>query len=169
LIAEERHEHRHTERLLRAMVRTPVVLEGLLSGVDQGRALAATDGPEGWSVVEVVCHLRDFDGFFQGRVELMLVEEHPMLPAYDHERIALERGYRHDDLGRALATLLEHREGFVALFADLSPDQWARTGIHPEMGPISVLDAATQLVLHDVDHTEQITRCLGLAERLPIG
>lgn len=154
------------DRLHRAIVRTPVILQGLLTNVDQRRAMEATDGPDGWSVVEVVCHLRDFDGFFQGRVELMLAEERPTLPAYDHERIALERDYRHDDLRRALAALVAHRSGFVRLLAGLRAEQWSRSGFHPEMGSITVLDAATQLLLHDIDHTEQITRCLGLAERL---
>ena len=63
---------------------------------------------------------------------------------------------------------MAHRRGFVALFTGLAAEQWARIGVHPEMGSISVLDAATQLVLHDIDHTEEITRCLGLAERLPV-
>ena len=156
------------ERLHRALVRTPVVLQGLLVGVDQERAVAATDGPDGWSVVEVVCHVRDFDGVFQGRVEQMLAEEHPALAAYDHERIAVERDYRHDDLRRALAVLVEHRVGFLRLFAGLDAERWGRTGVHPELGTISVLDAATQVVLHDIDHTEQIARCLGLAERLDV-
>ena len=153
------------ERLLRSIVRTPVILRGLLSGADQQRALSATDGPDGWSVLEVVCHLRDFDSFFQERVELMLADDSPALPAYDHELIAVERNYRGDDLAGALAALVEHRAGFIRLFEGLDPDQWSRTGVHPEMGPISVLDAATQVVFHDIDHTEQITRCLGLAER----
>lgn len=156
------------ERLLRSVVRTPVILQGMLGGVDQRRALGATDGPDGWSVLEIVCHLRDFDHFFQERVELMLAEERPGLPAHDHERIAVERNYRGDDLGVALAALVRHRAGFVRLFTGLAPEQWDRPGIHPEMGEISVLDAATQLVLHDIDHTEQVARCLGLAERLPI-
>ena len=51
--------------LLRSMSRTPVILEGLLNGVDQGRATAATDGPDGWSVVEIVCHLREQKGLSQ--------------------------------------------------------------------------------------------------------
>ncbi len=98
----------------------------------------------------------------------MLAEEHPPLPAHDHVRIAVDRDYSHDDLGRALAALLAHRVGFIARFAGLGAEQWTRTGIHPEMGSISVLDAAAQVVLHDIDHTEQITRCVGLAERLPV-
>ena len=35
------------------------LLEALLDGYTQAQALAARGGEEGWSIVEVVCHLRD--------------------------------------------------------------------------------------------------------------
>jgi hypothetical protein len=146
--------------------RTPVILHGLLHGVTQERAMAATDGPDGWSVVEVVCHLRDFEGFFRERVELMLREDNPELPAYDHEALAIERDYQHQELRLALAVLLEERREFIALLESLRPEQFERTGIHPENGLITVLDAAVQLTHHDINHIDQITRCLGLSERL---
>lgn len=154
------------DRFITNARRTPVILHGLLNGVSQEQAMAATDGPDGWSVVEVVCHLRDFEGFFRHRVELMLREDNPELPAYDHEALAIERDYQHQSLRDALAVLLEERRGFLALFESLRPEQYARCGVHPENGPISVLDALVQLTNHDITHLDQITRCLGLSERL---
>lgn len=151
------------DRLLAGMKRTPIVLNGLLHDVSQERAASATDGPGGWSVVEIVCHLRDFDGFFRGRAELMLTGENPMLPAYDHLSIAVERDYAHQDLRAALATLAEERRRFVTLLSGLDADQWQRGGVHPEAGPMRVIDSAFQVVLHDLDHAQQIARCLGLA------
>lgn len=153
-------------RYLAHMIRTPTILHGLLAGVSQERAQAATDGPDGWSVVQIVCHLRDFEGFFRGRVELMLNQDNPVLPAYDHEALAIERDYQNQDLRAALATLLEERRAYHSLFSSLRPEQWERVGQHPEAGPMSVLDAAIQVASHDVDHIEQIARCLDLAPRL---
>jgi hypothetical protein len=146
--------------------RTPVLLHALLNGVSQERAMAATDGPDGWSVVQVVGHLRDFEGFFRDRVELMLSQENPELPAYDHEALAIERDYQHQDLRAAAADLLERRRGFLALFERLSPEDYVRGGVHPENGPITVFDALVQLTHHDLTHLDQIARCLGLSDRL---
>lgn len=154
------------DRFIANARRTPVILNALLSGVSPDRAMNATDGPDGWSVVEVVCHLRDFDGFFRGRVELMLGEENPVLPAYDHEALATERDYQGQDLREAFASLLDQRRSFLELLAGLTPEQLARTGIHPENGPISVFDAIVQLTHHDLTHLDQIARCLELSDRL---
>ena len=42
-----------------ALAAAPDALEGALAGVDADLARRAHGGDEGWSVVEVVCHLRD--------------------------------------------------------------------------------------------------------------
>ena len=158
----------HPARFQRSLVRTPVILQGLLRDVDNEQARSATDGPDGWSVLQIVCHLRDFEGFFRGRAELALTQANPKLPAYDHEHIAIERDYQSQDLQNALATFIEERKRFLRLMQSLDDAQWARMGLHPELGWISVLDMAMQVTLHDIDHTEQITRCLGLVDRLAV-
>jgi hypothetical protein len=155
-----------SDRFILDAKRTPVILHALLNGVTAERAMSATDGPDGWSVVQVVGHLRDFEGFFRGRVELMLSQDHPELPAYDHERLAIERDYQHLDLREVTADLLARRRGFLTLFESLAAAQWERGGVHPENGPITVFDALVQLTHHDLTHLDQIARCLGLADRL---
>jgi hypothetical protein len=45
--------------LLDAFRATPDILEGLLEGCTEEQARAARGGDEGWSIVEVMCHLRD--------------------------------------------------------------------------------------------------------------
>lgn len=154
------------DRFIADARRTPVILHALLHGVTPERAMSATDGPDGWSVVQVLCHLRDFEGFFRGRVELMLAQENPDLPGYDHEALAIERDYQHQDLRAVFADLLEQRRAFTALFETLTPEQFARGGVHPENGPITVFDALVQLTHHDLTHLDQIARCLGLSDRL---
>jgi len=154
------------DRFITNARRTPVLLHALLHGVTRERAMEATDGPDGWSVVEVVCHLRDFEGFFRHRAELMLTEDNPDLPAHDHEALAIDRDYQHQDLREAQAVLLEERRLFISLFESLRPEQFARSGIHPENGQITVMDSLIQLTNHDITHLDQIARCLDLSDRL---
>ena len=145
---------------LYAMEMTARTLGHLLAPVSQEQAMTLRDGADGWTIVEVVCHLRDFDGFFRGRAELMLAEETPLLPAYDHEAIAIERNYNADRLTDAYDALLRSRAATQTLFAGLTEEQWERGGIHPEVGPFSLTDAAFQVSLHDQTHTEQILKIL---------
>jgi hypothetical protein len=154
------------DRFIADARRTQVVLHGLLHGVSQQRAMDSRDGGDGWSVVEVVCHLRDFEGFFRGRVELMLDQDNPILPAYDQDALAIERDYQHQDVRVALAELLEQRRAFLVLFESFSEEQLQRDGVHPENGPIKIFDSLVQLTHHDLTHLDQIARCLGLSERL---
>ncbi len=133
----------------------------IVATLSDEHARALRDGDDGWSITEIVCHLRDFDEIFYQRAQMMLAEDHPQLPAYDHEAMAIERDYQAETLADAYGALQESRARFVDFFKSLSPEQWARGGIHPERDSFSMTDAAMQVPLHDLDHLEQITRVLG--------
>lgn len=154
-----------SDRFVRSLRRSPVILGAIIRDLDPERARTATDGPDGWSVVEIVCHLRDYEAIFKGRVERMLAEDNPALPGSDHEAMARDQRYQDQDLGTAHAAWLETRRAFLALLEPLLAEQWQRPGVHPEAGPYTVLDQVTRTALHDIDHTEQIVRALGLGER----
>jgi hypothetical protein len=152
-------------RLVTQMSKTPTILLGLVHGLTNEQARAATDGPDGWAVIEIACHLRDFDGYFQQRCHMMLAEKNPDLPSFDHEAIAIDQKYIEQDLATVLAAYVDSRRRFIALVESLDDEQLARPGVHPESGPITVLEQSFRSVLHDLDHTEQIARSLGRAER----
>ena len=151
------------QRHIALMQTTLAILGNVLAPVSQ--AVATTlrdghDGPKGWTVIEVVCHLRDFDGFFQQRAQMILAEEYPKLPAYDHEALAVERAYIDQDLHAVYAALTVSRQQYVEFFKGLSAEQWERAGVHPERGHFSLTDAVMQVGSHDCIHLEQITRIL---------
>ncbi len=148
------------KRQIAAMGATCAVLGHILAGLSDQRARALRDGADGWSITEIVCHLRDFDEFFYNRALMMLEQESPYLPSYDHEALAIERAYQQETLADAYIALSQSRRRFVDFFRALTPQQWARAGIHPERGPFSMTDALMQVSAHDLDHLEQITRVL---------
>ncbi len=135
----------------------------IVARLDDKKARSLRDGADGWSIMEIVCHLRDFDVIFYDRAVMMIAQEHPQLPAFDHEAMAIERDYQSQSLVGAYASLQVSRLRFVDFFKRLSPEQWARSGIHPERDSFSMTDAAMQVPLHDLDHIEQITRVLASA------
>jgi len=94
------------------------------------------------------------------RARMILEQEMPQLPAYDHDALAIERKYNEQDLQQVLAELAQSRAEFVAFFQQLTDEDWLRAGIHPEQGHFTLLDALLQVGSHDVNHLEQITRIL---------
>ncbi len=148
------------KRHIRLMRLTCQTLGNILAGVSQETATALRDGPDGWTTLEVVCHLRDFDCYFMERAQLMLKGDYPLLPAYDHERIAIAGEYNRQDLQQAYAELRASREQFAQFFEGLTEGQWALAGVHPENGHWTLLDSLVQVGSHDVTHLEQITRIL---------
>jgi hypothetical protein len=142
------------------MKTTCKILDNVLQEVTQEQATTLRDGPDGWSVVEVVCHLRDFDGFFHHRAIMMLEQDQPTLPGYDHEALAVEGNYNSEQLTEALAALKSSRQRFIDFFKSLTEEQWERTAIHPEREYFNMTEAVIQVGLHDVTHIEQITRIL---------
>ncbi len=148
---------------IRLMGDTVAILGHMLAGVD--RATATTlrdpnDGAAGWTVTEVVCHLYDFDGYFQERVRRIVAEEYPALVGYDHERLVVEHAYNSQDVHQVYTDLLASRRRFMELFRGLDEAQWQRSGIHPERGRFTLYDALLQVGAHDALHLEQIGRIL---------
>lgn len=148
------------ERQIHSMRLTCEILGNILGKVSDERARRLRDGADGWSIVEIVCHLRDFDEIFQARALMMLEQEGANLPGYDHEAMAIERGYQSESLGDAYDALASSRQRFAAFFESLTAAQWACAGLHPERGPFGMTDALMQVCAHDLDHLEQITRVL---------
>lgn len=118
------------------------------------------DGDKGWTALEVLCHLRDFDEIFYNRAVMMLEYDQPDLPAFDHEALAIENDYNEQHLQAVLLELQEKRNRFIHFWEDLGEEQWERGGNHPERDSFTMTDAAMQVGHHDANHIEQITRIL---------
>lgn len=148
------------ERQLGMMRLTCDTIGHIIQDVSADQARTLRDGADGWSIIEILCHLRDFDEIFYQRALMMLDQDHPLLPGYDHEAMAIERAYQREDLQDTYRILRSSRQRFIQFFESLAPQQWERSGIHPERGSFTMTDAAMQVGLHDLDHLEQITRVL---------
>lgn len=147
-------------KALRTLRKTSVLLDATLSTVSQAEAAARRDGPDGWSILFITCHLRDYEIAWRERVELMLVEDHPTFPAFDHHEAIVAHAYAAQDLQAVRADLQARRQSLIARLEGLDAAAWLRTGVHPEQGPGTILDVAINAGLHDLDHLEQLARCV---------
>lgn len=148
------------QRHLVLMHKSSRAIAHLAKTLTQEEAQSWRDGPEGWTILEILCHLRDFNDFFLHRAQLMRDHEHPDLPAYDHEALAMERAYNQQNLGEVIQAFRASRRAMFHFFRQLSDAEWERTGHHPERGHFSMTDAVIQVGHHDNDHLEQMTRVI---------
>lgn len=149
-----------THDLLDALRATPEVLTTLLTGVTQEEALAARGGDEGWSVVEVLCHLRDAEEYALQRATSMRDQENPDIQPYDQEALAVTRNYAAEDLHAALFAFIRFRQQHLAVLQGLSPEGWERPGNHLEAGHITLFNHSLHMACHDAIHCAQIARQL---------
>lgn len=148
--------------LLDALKATPETLTGLLAGVSETQARQAKGGDENWSVVEVICHLRDAEEIGLQRMQAMRDQENPLIVSYDQEALARERSYHDADLRAALAAFIAFRQRHVAELSTLTPEQWERSGQHNEIGTITIFAHSIHKASHDAIHCAQIARQLKL-------
>jgi hypothetical protein len=146
--------------LLDALKATPDTLAGLLAGISDSRARAATGGEENWSVVEIICHLRDAEEFFIQRMQSMRDQDNPLIIGYDQESLARERNYKAGNLQQALAGFNAFRQQTIKEYSFLSAEQWQRIGQHNELGQITIFAQAVHHAAHDAIHCAQIARQL---------
>lgn len=152
-------------RALSMMKTTLKIIENVLQNVSQEEATTYRDSGDGWTVLEVIGHLVDFEGFFRGRAEMMVAGDNPDLPAYDHEAIAIANKYNEKDLREQLAALRTSRELSREFYKGISAESWQKTGNHPERDSFDMTDSIVQYSMHDADHIEQITRILAEKQR----
>jgi hypothetical protein len=148
------------EKALRAMHNTSVILQAVLRDVSTEQAQRAFDGAGGWNVVEVVGHLNDWEQIFSKRSERMIAEDDPNLPGYNQEELVKQNGYAGKDLAAVLAEFLNRRRQHIDLLVRLNEEQWGRVGTYPSLGQVTLLEHATNISIHDVNHIEQIVHTL---------
>jgi hypothetical protein len=141
------------------MKRAPDDLAAAIRGRD-GSVLARRPDESNWAATEVICHLRDVEESFLGRLQTILAMDTPRLLPIEQERWAEERQYLRCDAELALGAFRGRRLETLAFLGKLAPDDWTRAGIHPVRGKMAVKDLVSLISWHDENHLEQLRRAL---------
>lgn len=147
------------EELLKTLRAGPVILRGLVRDLDDA-ALRHRPSAGEWAIVEVVGHLGDTEERAIGRMQRMLNEDGPLLPAYDQAALAVEHRYIELDFGEALNRFSALRDQHAAALADLDDAGWQRVGRHEEHGTITIQLHEAHVAGHDGDHLAEIARLI---------
>ncbi len=141
--------------IVAALRALPDQVQDLLRGLSDDQ-LRRRPAPNEWSLLELVCHLRDSAEIEGLRVRRMVEEDEPSIEPYDQEALARERNYQGDDPRRALTALRAFWGGLAYQLESLSDQEWERAGTHPEIGTVTVRSRAERAADHAREHLAQV-------------
>lgn len=151
------------EWLLEGLEQSCKTLGHMLADLSQEQARTIRDGDDGWSVLEILCHLRDYQAIFAERIRRILDEDLPIFRPYDETArlgLVIENDYANQDLRAVIADYSAARRQMIDLLASLDADQWRREGGFAVDDIVDLTMPVVHTLLHDADHTEQIARIL---------
>ena len=83
-----------------------------------------------WSVLEVVCHLADFEPIYADRMKRVLAEDEPLMMSGDPDRFAAKLAYHQRDLEEELRLIESVRGQMVRILQTAGEADFQRCGRH---------------------------------------
>lgn len=107
--------------------------------------------PGTWSIQQIVCHLMDTDLIASYRMKRIIAEEQPRFDLYDENAFAAQLHYDKLSAERVCEVFRANRHVTADLLRNCPDDAFARTGQHPEVGPMT-LGRLVRLYIHHLGH-----------------
>ena len=140
--------------------RTPASLAALLEGLPD-TWVSATEGADTWSPYDVIGHLIHGERTdWIPRARHLLAGETRPFDKFD--RTAQFTESESKSLAELLATFADLRRQNIETLVgmNLTADDLGRTGLHPELGEVTLEQLLATWVVHDLDHVGQIARTM---------
>ena len=140
------------------MTETQEKLRALLEGLSD-EELRRPEAEGKWSVLDVLAHLGDLEMVYAVRMRDILAGSGDRVLQPLAQDAWVQRVHRRDEtVDELLEQFAFHRRMNLALFARLSDEELARTGVHPQYGTLSIRDIQGRLERHDAKHLAQMER-----------
>jgi hypothetical protein len=110
-----------------------------------------------WSLVEIVCHLRDVEHEVNlPRLRAVAENDNPFLSGVDTDPWAVERCYQTQAGPLALKEFVETRRQTYTLLAGLPERAWSRPARHALLGNTTLAELVSWMLDHDRIHLAQL-------------
>ncbi|MGH9908995.1 MAG: DinB family protein, partial [Pyrinomonadaceae bacterium] len=111
------------------------------------------NGPDEFSALENICHLRDIETEgYEVRIVRMLEESNPSLRDIDGSRLAIERDYNNQDPQSALQDFADARHRNIQRLKNLSLEQLELEGTLEGVGRVTLGRLIEMMSEHDEGH-----------------
>ena len=150
--------------------RTPAALDALLRGLPENW-VRNNEGEGSWSAYDIVGHLSNLERTdWMSRLRHIL--EHGDSRPFDRvDRFAQMQEGQEQSLEQRLDEFARLRkENLAQLQAlNLQPDDFARKGMHPVLGPVTLSNLLATWAAHDLTHLHQLSRVMAYQHREAVG
>ena len=134
-------------------------LAAVVAGLDDAQRRRRPAAGE-WCVNEIMAHLLHVETeLFLPRLRRMATEDQPSFVAFSPEPWARERDHSGDAFAASHAAFVRARAETRAFLRALPEGAGERLGVSSFFGPISLLQYATHMADHDVEHLRQMQAC----------
>lgn len=144
------------DAMIHSIAETPANLRQAVGGLSDTQ-LDTPYRPDGWTVRQVVHHVPDSHMNAYVRFKLAMTEESPTIKAYNEKLWATLPDAKTAPVALSLTLLERLHERWVIFLRNLSPDDFARTFIHPENGLMTLDKLLALYAWHGRHHTAHIT------------
>lgn len=149
----------HVVEPLERFVRGATLVREAVHGADAGTI--SRPGKEGWSIRDVLVHLGDAELVRSTRLRMILAEDEPALFTFDEGLWKRRLHYIWRSPEAAIALFDQLRFTQMEILRQLDTASWARAGVHPGDGRITVADLIIRGAAHTDDHARQIRELRG--------
>jgi len=104
-----------------------------------------------WSTCQVICHLADFELIMADRIKRIIAEENPTMFGGNPDLFAARLAYDRRDIEEELQLIEAVRKHLARILLTLTPDDFTRTGIHSERGPVT-LEQLLKMIANHIPH-----------------
>lgn len=113
--------------------------------------LRAIPVPGTWSLQQIATHIYDSDLIGTDRMKRIAAMPNPLICAYDESAFNALPGMEAIDALAACRAVANNRQFMAEHLRRFSPEMFARTGIHTEVGKVSLADQVVKYI-HHLEH-----------------
>jgi uncharacterized damage-inducible protein DinB len=121
--------------------------------------------PGKWSILELVCHIADFEPVYAERMKRVIALEKPTFLGADENLFAAKLAYHDRDLEEELKIIETTRSQMGRILRTLPQSALERVGNHDERGPRTLENLITTITNHIPHHLKFVAekrKALGL-------
>jgi uncharacterized damage-inducible protein DinB len=141
---------------LNSLENTPKTLINIIDQVKPTKYGEHTE-PDRFNLTEIVAHLADFDDIFLDRLRLAHEEPGATVVSYDPDTRADEKHYATRDIHHELDVFDNRRRDLIGFLKELTPDDWRKKFLHPDLGEVSIEQYTNIILAHDLSHISHAT------------
>lgn len=158
------------QKTLRLLERTPQVLDSLLRDLPSDWVLT-NEGADTWNAFDIVGHLIHGEKTdWIPRMEKILSdhEDKTFEPFDRFAQFVASKGKRLEELLNEFSALRKHNLEIVRA-KNITQSDFAKTGIHPVFGTVTLSQLLATWVVHDLNHLSQISRVMAKHYKYEVG